>query len=159
MYTCYINKINLKNMKNTLPFLFSLYKANAVMTRRLAGHGLDFNDLMLIYFLNEAKNKQLRRIDLAHKLGLTASGATRMILPLEKLGIVKRDNSDTDNRARLAVLTPAGQNLLQDALATLEMRLDDAIPQTMRGQLKGLTEILDSITENLLQPEYQAEAK
>ncbi|MDD4333257.1 MAG: TipAS antibiotic-recognition domain-containing protein [Patescibacteria group bacterium] len=146
-------------MKTTLPFLFSLYRANAVMTRRLSGHGLDFNDLMVIYYLNEAEKKQLRRIDLAHKLGLTASGATRLLLPLEKLRIVKRADSEADNRARLAVLTPAGEELLRDALATLEMRLEDAISGDAKKMLPSFTEKLDEITENLLEPEYKAEAK
>ncbi len=146
-------------MKNTLPFLFSLYRANAVMNRRLAGHGLDFNDFMILYSLNSAQDKKLRRIDLAHKLGFTASGVTRLLLPLEKLGIIKRAEGEEDNRARFASLTKAGEELLRDATASLEMKLEDAILEKDRNHLPDFTELLNNITENLLQPEYQAEAK
>ncbi len=140
-------------MNIVLPFLFSLYRANAVMTRRLAGHGLDFNDFMVLYFLNQAEDRQLRRIDLAQKLGLTPSGATRLLLPLEKIGLVRRDTQEADSRARLAVLTPAGEDLLKDATATLEMRLEDAVPENDRSALKRFTASLDEITGRLLQKE------
>ena len=140
-------------MDIVLTFLFSLYRANAVMTRRLAGHGLDFNDFMVLYFLNQAEDRQLRRIDLAQKLGLTPSGATRLLLPLEKIGLVRRDTQEADSRARLAVLTPAGEDLLKDATATLEMRLEDAVPENGRSALKRFTASLDEITGRLLQKE------
>ena len=133
-------------MDIVLTFLFSLYRANAVMTRRLAGHGLDFNDFMVLYFLNQAEDRQLRRIDLAQKLGLTPSGATRLLLPLEKIGLVRRDTQEADSRARLAVLTPAGEDLLKDATATLEMRLEDAVPESDRSALKRFTASLVEIT-------------
>ncbi len=146
-------------MKNKIDFLFSLYRANAVMTRRLSGHGLDFNDFMIIYFLNEAEGGQLRRIDLANKLGLTASGATRLLLPLEKLGIVKRDNDENDNRARFATLTPAGKELLKDSLATLEMRLEYYISDNEKKNLPAFTSALNSITEKILEAENKASDK
>ena len=102
-------------MKNTLTFLFSLVKTNAILSRRLSVHGLDFSDFMIISYLNESREQKLRRIDLAEKLGLTASGITRMLLPLEKLGIIERSLDDADARARYASITPAGKNLPEDA--------------------------------------------
>ncbi len=136
-------------MKNTLPFLFSLYRANAIINRRLAGHGLDFNDFMILYHLNSAPEKKLRRIDLANKLGFTASGVTRLLLPLEKLGIIKRAEGDDDNRARFASLTRAGEELLHDATNSLEMKLEDVIPNTERERLPKFTELLTRITDNI----------
>ena len=132
-------------MKNTIPFLFSLMKTNAILTRRLSGHGLDFSDFMILHYLNEAPEQKLRRIDLAEKLGLTASGITRILLPLEKLGIIKRDLDNDDARARYATLTPAGENLLKDATATVEMKIDDLIPTEDRTKLKEFTELLEQI--------------
>jgi len=102
-------------MKNTLTFLFSLVKTNAILSRRLSVHGLDFSDFMIISYLNESREQKLRWIDLAEKLGLTASGITRMLLPLEKLGIIERSLDDADARARYASITPAGKNLPEDA--------------------------------------------
>ena len=132
-------------MKKTLPFLFALSKTNTILARRLSVHGLDFSDFMILFYLNEAAEKKLRRVDLAEKLGLTASGITRMLLPLEKLGIIKRDLDDTDARARFASLTKAGQNLLQDATNSIEMKLEDIIPEHEKTELEKFTALLKLI--------------
>jgi DNA-binding MarR family transcriptional regulator len=132
-------------MNTEISFLFSLAKTNAILSRRLIGHGLDFSDFMILYFLNEAPDNKLRRIDLADKLGLTASGITRMLIPLEKLGFIKRDLNDDDARARYASLTKIGKNLLKDATATMEMRLEDFMPADKKNKLKEFTELLEKI--------------
>lgn len=137
-------------MKNTSLFLFSLAKANTVLSRRLSGHGLDFSDFMILYYLNEAPEKKLRRIDLANKLGLSASGITRMLLPLEKLHIITRDLNDDDARARYATLTAAGVELLQDANASLEMKSEDIFLDGSDKKVKEFTDFLNDITDNLL---------
>jgi DNA-binding MarR family transcriptional regulator len=146
-------------MNNNLNLLFAVARTNAVMARRLAGHGLDFSDFMILSHLSQADGKKLRRIDLAHKLGLTASGITRILLPLEKLGIIARDQGEDDARARYATLTKAGQQLLDDASATMEMRLEDVFPDGETKQANNATAILEMATENMLQPEYQQESK
>lgn len=132
-------------MKNAIPFLFSIVKANAILSRRLSGHGLDFSDFIILYHLNEAPENKLRRIDLAEKLGLTASGITRMLLPLEKLGIIERNLDDADARARYATITKAGKELLTDATATIEMKIEDLIPEDKESQLKEFTDLLEKI--------------
>lgn len=132
-------------MKTTIPFLFSLVKTNAILARRLSVHGLAFSDFMILFYLNEAPENRLRRIDLADKLGLTASGITRMLLPLEKLGIIERNLDDADARARYAALTKAGKNLLKDAAATVEMKLEDIIPENKKSELEKFTKLLEQI--------------
>lgn len=132
-------------MKTTIPFLFSLVKTNAILARRLSVHGLAFSDFMILFYLNEAPENKLRRIDLADKLGLTASGITRMLLPLEKLGIIERHLDEVDARARYASLTKAGKNLLKDASATVEMKLEDIIPKNKENELEKFTKLLEQI--------------
>ena len=134
-------------MKTTIPFLFSLVKTNAILARRLSVHGLAFSDFMILFYLNEAPDNRLRRIDLADKLGLTASGITRMLLPLEKLGIIERNLDEADARARYASLTKAGKNLLKDALATVEMKLEDIIPENKKNELEKFTKLLEQINK------------
>lgn len=134
-------------MKNTLPFLFSLVKTNSILARRLSVHGLDFTDFMILSYLHEAPDQKLRRIDLAEKIGLTASGITRMLLPLEKLGIIERDLDESDARARYATITPAGKNLLQDATASIEMKLEDIIPEKNRSKLPEFTALLEEMNK------------
>ena len=134
-------------MKKELQFCFELVKANAILARRLSSHGLDFSDFMILHFLNEAENSQLRRVDLASRLGLTASGITRMLLPLEKLGIIKRNLDETDARARYATLTKAGQNLLTDATKTINEKLEDLMPADKTRQISELTKLLETINQ------------
>lgn len=141
-------------MEKTISLLFAVAKSNALLSRRLNMHGLDFSDFMILYHLDKAPDQRLRRIDLANKLGLTASGVTRMLLPLEKLHIVARDtNANDDARARYAVLTKAGEELLQNSMATLEMKSEDIFLDIDKNQIKKSADFLEELAENLLQDE------
>jgi len=133
-------------MQKTVNFLFALVKTNAILARQLSTNGLDFSDFMILDYLNEAPEQKLRRIDLASKLGLTASGITRMLLPLEKLGIVQRDFDEIDARARYASLTKAGKNLLNEARASIEMKLEDIMPENKITELEKFTKLLEQIS-------------
>ncbi|PIT95072.1 hypothetical protein COT98_01220 [Candidatus Falkowbacteria bacterium CG10_big_fil_rev_8_21_14_0_10_39_9] len=68
-----------------------------------------------------------------------------MLLPLEKLGIIERSLDDADARARYASITPAGKNLLQDATASIEMKLEDIMPEGSEAELEKFTELLEKI--------------
>lgn len=80
---------------------------------------------MILYHLQAAPSGRLRRIDLAERLGVTASGVTRTLLPLEKTGWVARQSDAKDARVSYASLTEAGQQLLAYALASVEPLVQD----------------------------------
>ena len=40
--------------------------------------------------MNNSKTKSMRRVDLAQSLGLTASGETRLVAPMEKIGLIQK---------------------------------------------------------------------
>ena len=99
----------------SLDFCLRLARAYSVLTRRLDNalgnlHGLGFSDFMVLYHLQRAPATRLRRIDLAERLGLTASGVTRTLLPLEKLGLVARQPDPRDARVGYASITAADSN-------------------------------------------------
>src|SRR3954447_19062861 len=73
-----------------------------------AEHGLTINDYEALLLLSRAEENSLRRIDLASKLVLTASGVTRMLDGLEREGLVAKRTCDSDARVSYAVLTEAG---------------------------------------------------
>jgi DNA-binding MarR family transcriptional regulator len=138
---------------SSLEFCLRLTRAYAVLTRRLDNtlanlHGLSFGDFMVLYHLQRAAGARLRRIDLAERLGLTASGVTRTLLPLEKLGLVAREPDPRDARVGYAILTKAGQRLLANAVVSAEsisreatqMVADDKIEtfSSLLGQLAGI---------------------
>jgi len=132
-------------MNNPLSFFLLLAKADAIMTRRLSCHGLTFADFMILYYLNEAPEGKMRRIDLAESIGLTASSITRMLIPMEKIGLISRDVNEQDARARYASLTPAGKNLLADATDTINNRIEDMITDQQKKNIPELTKTLSHI--------------
>jgi DNA-binding MarR family transcriptional regulator len=87
--------------------------------------GLSFAEYRLLKSLAEAPSGRLSRVDLGAATGLTASGATRALRPLERIGVVETSSDDRDARRALAGLTAAGRRLVTDASAVV----DDAAAQ------------------------------
>jgi DNA-binding MarR family transcriptional regulator len=84
-------------------------------------HGLGLSDFAALHHLAEAPGSRLRRVDLARRLALTPSGVTRLLGPLERRGLVTREEAGHDARATYAVLTAGGEVLVKDAAATLSV--------------------------------------
>jgi DNA-binding MarR family transcriptional regulator len=107
----------------TLDLCLELSRAYATLSRRFDGrlgslHGLSFSDYAMLRQLRDAPEGRLRRVDLAGKLGLTPSAVTRALIPLEKVGVVKREPDKNDARIGYAALTRAGERLLDEATET-----------------------------------------
>jgi DNA-binding MarR family transcriptional regulator len=131
----------------SLDFCLRLAKAYAALVRRFDGrlgtlHGLSLGDFILLLNLSHAPGGKLRRVDLADKLGLTASAVTRALIPLERIGLVTRQRDLRDARVGYAVLTKAGQRVLQEAMSSAELVSEDAIPERNHAQLRSLSELL-----------------
>jgi DNA-binding MarR family transcriptional regulator len=134
----------------SLEFCLRLNRAYSTLTRRLdislgTYHGLSFADFMVLSALARAPGNRLRRIDLAERLGLTASGITRALIPLEKIGLVKRQSDARDARVGYAVLTPAGGRLHADALASAEQVSEEALRPITPRQLETSTAVLGQL--------------
>jgi DNA-binding MarR family transcriptional regulator len=93
-------------------------------------HGIGLSDFAALHHLTEAPANRLRRVDLARRLALTPSGVTRLLAPLERRGIVTREQDGADARATYAVLTKNGKALVRDATATAT-----AIAESILGSL------------------------
>ena len=134
----------------SLAFCLRLARAYAVLTRRLDNglaniHGLSFGDFMVLYHLQRAPGSKLRRVDLADRLGLTASGVTRTLLPLEKLGLVARQPDPRDARVGYAGITQAGEALLANALVTVELLAGEATQRMSGDQVESFSAMLGQI--------------
>src|SRR6185295_1624837 len=104
-----------------LELFLALARAYATATRRFDGrlgawHGIGFADFAILLQLHRAPERQLRRVDLAEQLGLTASAVTRALIPLEKIGLVSRKADPNDARVSYATMTAAGRRVLEEAL-------------------------------------------
>ena len=75
-------------------------------------HQLTINDYEALLLLSHAEDYAMRRIDLASKLVLTASGVTRLLDGLERAGYVAKRACEHDARVTYAVLTDAGHEKL-----------------------------------------------
>jgi DNA-binding MarR family transcriptional regulator len=82
-------------------------------------HGLGLSDFAALHHLDEAPGGRLRRVDLARRLALTPSAVTRLLAPLERRGIVTREEDGHDARATYSVLTRQGKALVRDATSTV----------------------------------------
>jgi DNA-binding MarR family transcriptional regulator len=98
----------------------SLLRAHSAATRRfnrelLASHGLTINDFEVLVHLAHADGGRLRRVDLAERVLLTASGITRLLDGLERSKLVCKASCAADARVTYAEITPAGRARLSDA--------------------------------------------
>lgn len=130
-----------------LDFCLRLARAQALIVRRFDSilgnlHGLSFGDYQLLYHLQRAPGARLRRIDLAERLALTASGITRSLMPLEKIGLVARQADARDARVGYAVITEAGQALLIHADATAQALGQELLQDAPAEQLGALSAVL-----------------
>jgi DNA-binding MarR family transcriptional regulator len=87
----------------------------AMNAQLVADHGLTINDFEALLHLSRAEEFRMRRVDLAEKLILTASGVTRLLDGLEEAGLVDRAACASDRRVTYAVLTEAGHAKLKEA--------------------------------------------
>ena len=127
----------------------ALARTFASLTRRFDGrlgslHGISFSDFAILLELSRASDARLRRVDLAGQLGLTASAVTRALIPLEKVGIVRRESDANDARVSYATLTSAGRRILEEAAETADMISREVLPDGAR-QLNDLAKSLDRI--------------
>jgi DNA-binding MarR family transcriptional regulator len=110
---------------DALDLALRLGQAQATLAKRFdrglsGGHGLSYGDFVVLAHLGRAAGGRMRRIDLAEAVGLTASGVTRALGPLERIGVVEREANPRDARVAYARITDTGRQLLADAHATAE---------------------------------------
>ena len=131
-------------------FCLRLARAHAVLIRRFDSalgnhHGISFGDFQVLNHLSRAPGGRLRRVDLADRLGLTASGVTRTLLPLEKIGLVTRQPTPRDARVGYAAVTPIGEELLANATVTTDMVSSDLLKSVHPDQLAGMADLLGQL--------------
>jgi DNA-binding MarR family transcriptional regulator len=141
-------------MSHTTPttnLFLQLAKVSAMLTRRFdAGlGGLSLNEFIILYHLSLAPSTQLRRTDLADKVGLTASGITRLLLPMEKIGLVKRETDETDARVSFVRLASGGKHKLTDALERMDEHGEELLSTIPQKKLAEFTALLTTIAKNI----------
>lgn len=126
--------------------VITLLSASASLGRRLdrslsAIKGISFSEYQLLAALHVQHGMTATRVDLAAHVGLTPSGVTRALKPLEKLRFVKTTRDARDARRSLAKLTAGGCELVEDASGVV----DDVV-----AGLTGLSSLEESAREQIL---------
>lgn len=85
------------------------------LERDLEPTGLSLGEYQVLVFLSESPDQQLRMTELATRLQVTPSGLTRRLDGLVRRHWVDRSPCPIDGRVTYAVLTPAGQRVLEAA--------------------------------------------
>lgn len=135
-------------MNPVIASLIELVRIQSLIGRRfdtqLSVHGLGFGDFIILHHLANSAEGRLRRVDLAELIGVTASGVTRMLAPMEKMGLVTRDTNERDARVSFVVLAPAGKRLFKDSVATMNT-IANLFNESDLRQLDKLTAILNKL--------------
>ncbi len=110
----------------------ALAAANITVERRLDRHlgsirGISLAEYRLLRALADAPQTRASRVALASLVGLTPSGVTRALRPLERFGYVATTKNDRDARLALATLTEAGRELVDDASGVIDDAMDSIL--------------------------------
>ncbi|MDW3177047.1 MAG: MarR family transcriptional regulator [Acidimicrobiia bacterium] len=129
----------------TLDLVTTLLDTATTLTRRLDGSlssikGITFSEYQMLSALRDQPLATATRVDIAGSVGLTPSGITRALKPMEKLGFVETTKDARDARKSLAKLTAAGHELVKDA---------DGVVHDTVGDLAAFTSLSDDEREHL----------
>jgi DNA-binding MarR family transcriptional regulator len=108
-------------------------------------HGIGFTDFVILYLLSQAAGGRMRRIDLAEKVGITASGVTRILLPMEKTGLVTREAAERDARVSFVVLTEGGRRIFEEAKVTANQLAKEIVPNSKMKNVQVLSELFGEL--------------
>ncbi len=128
----------------------SLWLNSAIISKHLdnslgAIHGIGLTEYMVLLNLMKAPNHALRRIDIAEALARTASGVTRMLMPMEKIGLVTKETNERDARVSLVKITPAGEELFRNASLTLDAKAESILKNIDSKSADKLLVLLQAI--------------
>ena len=126
-------------------FLFAHAQVRRQLERELqAEQEMSLGEYEVLLFLAYSDERRLRMGELADRMGLSRSGATRLVDRLEAAGFVERVTCDTDRRGQWAQLTRAGYERLRTASPThlrgIGEHFLDRIPADELAALRGTLE-------------------
>ena len=113
--------------------------------QHLSLHGISFSEFLVLYHLNDAPNHTMRRIDLAESIGLSASGVTRLVNPMEKNHLVKKELNPRDARVSLVKRSKTGGTLFNDAMISFEQSADSILKPLDNNQVTTFLKLAKSL--------------
>lgn len=91
----------------------------------------------------------VRAIDVAETLGLHKSTMSRNISVLERLGLVAREPSVEDARARILTITEPGRRSLDAAVTARRRRVSTTLSRWSEADVRDLARLLGQLNDDL----------
>ena len=113
--------------------------------QNLSVHGISFSEFLVLHHLHGASNMTMRRIDLAECIGLSASGVTRLVNPMQKNHLVQKEVNARDARVSLVQLSETGEELYSHAMVSFEQCSDDLLKPLNNKQVTSLLKLTSSL--------------
>ncbi|WP_462151187.1 MarR family winged helix-turn-helix transcriptional regulator [Pseudoalteromonas xiamenensis] len=111
----------------------------------LSIHGLGLSDYFVLNQLYITTSHIMSRNELAERVGLSPSGITRLLNPLEKIGLVEKETNPRDSRVSLVKLTATGKQIYEEAKVSFTESsrvLFSTLDSTQQNQLSVLLKTL-----------------
>jgi DNA-binding MarR family transcriptional regulator len=116
----------------------------ALDARLLAEHRMPLSAFEALIQIAHAEDGTISISDLAERIRLSPSQVSRLVIDLERRGLVERHRSSTDARSTHARVTEAGRAELRDAaptyLSTIRALLFDGLSERDVKQLRRIWE-------------------
>jgi DNA-binding MarR family transcriptional regulator len=107
--------------------------------------------LVTISDLSSSLPGGVRAIDVADTLGLHKSTMSRNIGVLERLGLVGREPSAEDARARILTITEPGRTSLDAAISARRQRVSSILGRWSESDVRDLARLLGQLNDDLAQ--------
>jgi len=130
--------------------VITLIQLQSKIQKRVGGalsyHGIGLSDYFVLSQLYLAPSNKMRRSDLAECVGLSPSGITRLLNPLEKIGLVEKEQNPRDARVSLVSLSSVGKKVYQDSKVAFEDASSTLFSPLKDPQLVKLAELLKELS-------------
>jgi DNA-binding MarR family transcriptional regulator len=92
-------------------------------------YGASFSEFLILRAVAAEGANGIRRVDLAELVGLSISGITRALQPLEKLGYIQTQDETLDARVRKVMISKSGSELYADIAKDVQRRMGEVDAQ------------------------------
>ena len=137
------------NMNAVEDLVRSLYRLGMVQ-RELARHALAELGTQGFLALGVIRvDGPVRVSDVAHRLNVALSVASRQVTALERAGYVERDTDPEDGRAHRVSATDAGRTVLEESHRRMVHAFSRALEGWSAADIRALSESLERLREHV----------
>ncbi|MBU2880485.1 MarR family transcriptional regulator [Psychrosphaera sp. B3R10] len=137
------------NSKKIVTLMLEQGYVSTLLNKRLDGglsvHGISTTEFVIMHKLASSATGNMSRIALADAVGLTASGVTRLLAPMEKNNITEKLANPRDARQSLVGLSDVGRTLYNDAYVTFVHSCTSAFSLLDESEIDMLLHLLNKI--------------